>query len=115
MAYAQDVDAFCEDNLFHQNGRSVFKEVCPMAADHLTAQVEAVGLSLPDVRRWWLHQANINMNLLIVRRLLLHDRPGHRHGDSPAGAPNEQCHYPDRVTWREARRPEHYGAYALGQ
>ena len=73
VAYAQDVDPFCEENLFHQNGRSVFKEVCPMAADHLLAQVEAVGLGVDDVRRWWLHQANINMNQLIARRLLGRD------------------------------------------
>ncbi len=73
VAYAQDVDPFCEENLFHQNGRSVFKEVCPMAADHLKDQIEAVGLSVTDVRRWWLHQANINMNLLIAKRLLGRD------------------------------------------
>lgn len=73
VAYAQDVDPFCEENLFHQNGRSVFKEVCPMAAEHLQAQIEAVGLGVADIRRWWLHQANINMNLLIARRLLGRD------------------------------------------
>ncbi len=73
VAYAQDVDPFCEENLFHQNGRSVFKEVCPMAAEHLLAQIDAVGLGVSDVRRWWLHQANINMNQLIARRLLGRD------------------------------------------
>ncbi len=73
VAHAQDVDPFCEENLFHQNGRSVFKEVCPMAADHIKEQIEAVGLAVGDVRRWWLHQANINMNQLIARRLLGRD------------------------------------------
>lgn len=73
VAYAQDVDPFGEDNLFHQNGRSVFKEVCPMAAEHLKDQIESVGLTVPDVRRWWLHQANLNMNLLIAKRLLGRD------------------------------------------
>jgi len=73
VAYAQDVDPFCAENLFHQNGRSVFKEVCPMAVEHMQEQIEAVGLEIPDVRRWWLHQANINMNLLIARRLLGRD------------------------------------------
>lgn len=70
VARAEDVDPFGPPNLFHQNGRKVFKEVCPMAAEHLEAQVGAVGLGIADVRRWWLHQANINMNQLIVRRLL---------------------------------------------
>ncbi|MGD8831476.1 MAG: beta-ketoacyl-ACP synthase III [Pseudomonadales bacterium] len=73
VAYAEDVDPFCAENLFHQNGRSVFKEVCPMAAEHLLAQIESVGLEVADVRRWWLHQANINMNQLITRRLLGRD------------------------------------------
>jgi len=73
VARAEDTDPFGTDNLFHQNGRKVFKEVCPMAADHLEAQIAAVGLTTPDIRRWWLHQANINMNQLITRRLLGRD------------------------------------------
>lgn len=73
VSYADDSYPYANDKLFHQNGRKVFKEVCPMAAEHLQAQVEAVGLSVPDVRRWWLHQANLNMNQLIVRRLLGRD------------------------------------------
>ena len=32
-----------------------------------------MGLAIGDVRRWWLHQANLNMNQLIVRRLLGRD------------------------------------------
>ena len=73
VAHAEDTEPFGPDNLFHQNGRKVFKEVCPMAAEHLEAQIAAVGLTTADVRRWWLHQANINMNLLISRRLLGRD------------------------------------------
>ena len=73
VSRAQDVDPFCTDNLFHQNGRSVFKDVCPMAADHLKAQIESVGLKVEQIRRWWLHQANINMNTLITRRLIGRD------------------------------------------
>jgi beta-ketodecanoyl-[acyl-carrier-protein] synthase len=73
VAHAEDTDPFGPENLFHQNGRKVFKEVCPMAADHLEAQILAVGLDIADVRRWWLHQANLNMNQLITRRLLGRD------------------------------------------
>lgn len=73
VAHAEDVEPFAAENLFHQNGRSVFKEVCPLAAEHLEAQIAAVGLSVSDVARWWLHQANLNMNQLIVRRLLGRD------------------------------------------
>ncbi|MCX7065318.1 MAG: beta-ketoacyl-ACP synthase III [Proteobacteria bacterium] len=70
LARAEGGDPYDADRLFHQNGRKVFKEVCPMAAAHLEAQVAAVGLTVADIRRWWLHQANLNMNQLISRRLL---------------------------------------------
>jgi len=80
LLHAQDVDPFAADNLFHQQGRKVFKEVCPMAAEHLEAQIADLGMTVTDVRRWWLHQANRNMNELIARRLLGRD-------PSPAEAP----------------------------
>jgi beta-ketodecanoyl-[acyl-carrier-protein] synthase len=73
VARAEGGDPFDDARLFHQNGRSVFKDVCPMAADHLRSQVEDAGLGVADIRRWWLHQANINMNQLIARRLLGRD------------------------------------------
>lgn len=73
LSYADDSDPYGLDKLFHQNGRSVFKEVCPMAAEHLVTQVEKVGLQVGDIKRWWLHQANINMNQLIAKRLLGRD------------------------------------------
>ncbi len=76
VAFAEDTDPFGPDNLFHQNGRKVFKEVCPMAAEHLEQQMAEAGLGVEDVRRWWLHQANLNMNQLIVRRLLGRDASG---------------------------------------
>ncbi|NOX49476.1 MAG: beta-ketoacyl-ACP synthase III [Gammaproteobacteria bacterium] len=73
LSYADDSEPFADDKLFRQNGRRVFKEVCPMAVEHLTSQVENIGLKVADVKRWWLHQANINMNDLIARRLLGRD------------------------------------------
>jgi beta-ketodecanoyl-[acyl-carrier-protein] synthase len=35
--------------------------------------VSAAGLELSEVSRYWLHQANLNMNLLIARTLLGRD------------------------------------------
>lgn len=70
MSRAFGSDPFAADKLFHQEGRSVFKEVCPMAAEHLSAHLALHGLQPVDVRRWWLHQANINMNQLISKKLL---------------------------------------------
>jgi beta-ketodecanoyl-[acyl-carrier-protein] synthase len=61
------------DKLFRQQGRKVFKEVCPMAAETIAATVRNAGLQVSDVSRYWLHQANLNMNLLITRTLLGRD------------------------------------------
>lgn len=69
-SHATDVDAYGPDKLFHQEGRKVFKEVCPLAAQHITEHLAQHQLSPSDLRRWWLHQANINMNTLISKRLL---------------------------------------------
>ena len=61
------------DQLFRQEGRKVFKEVCPMAAEHIGSQLATLGLTAAGVRRFWLHQANLAMNQLIGRRLLGHE------------------------------------------
>jgi beta-ketodecanoyl-[acyl-carrier-protein] synthase len=61
------------DKLFRQQGRKVFKEVCPMAAEMIRTTVEASGLQVGDIARFWLHQANLSMNQLIVRTLLGRD------------------------------------------
>ena len=61
------------DKLFVQEGRKVFKEVCPMVAELIGAHLQESGIEVEAVRRFWLHQANLNMNLLITRRLLGRD------------------------------------------
>lgn len=72
-SHATDADPYGPDKLFHQEGRKVFKEVCPLAAQHITDHLSAHNLVPGDLRRWWLHQANINMNTLISKRLLGRD------------------------------------------
>jgi len=61
------------DKLFMQEGRKVFKEVCPMVAEHIGAHLTSLSLTPLSVRRFWLHQANLSMNQLIARRLLDRD------------------------------------------
>ncbi|MDG6098304.1 beta-ketoacyl-ACP synthase III [Alteromonas sp. ZYF713] len=73
MSRANDVDPFGPDKLFHQAGRRVFKEVCPMAAEHIASHLGQHELTADNVNRWWLHQANINMNTLICKKLLGRD------------------------------------------
>ncbi|MFT5645001.1 MAG: beta-ketodecanoyl-[acyl-carrier-protein] synthase [Janthinobacterium sp.] len=61
------------DKLFRQQGRKVFKEVCPMAAEMIKEGIAAAGLEVAQVERYWLHQANLSMNLLITRMVLGRD------------------------------------------
>jgi len=58
------------DKLFVQEGRKVFKEVCPAVASQISAQLEKLGIAPAQVKRFWLHQANLSMNQLISRRVL---------------------------------------------
>lgn len=61
------------DKLFVQEGRKVFKEVCPMVAAMISEQLAANDLQATDLSRLWLHQANLSMNQLIARRVLGRD------------------------------------------
>ncbi|MBT7371358.1 MAG: beta-ketoacyl-ACP synthase III, partial [Gammaproteobacteria bacterium] len=67
MVNANNENPFSEYNFFHQEGRKVFKEVCPLAAEHIVESIQRAGLDIAQIKRWWLHQANINMNQLIAK------------------------------------------------
>jgi len=58
------------DKLFVQNGRKVFKEVVPTVAQMISEHLEALSVPVDDVRRFWLHQANLGMNELIAKKVL---------------------------------------------
>ncbi|PQA45326.1 beta-ketoacyl-ACP synthase III [Amnimonas aquatica] len=58
------------DKLFRQEGRKVFKEVCPMVAEQIVSHAGDTGIEVAALKRLWLHQANINMNELIAKRVL---------------------------------------------
>ncbi|MCP3749452.1 beta-ketoacyl-ACP synthase III [Pseudomonas sp. SBB6] len=61
------------DKLFVQEGRKVFREVCPMVAELIGQHLTDNSLNVSDVKRFWLHQANLSMNHLIVKKLLGRD------------------------------------------
>lgn len=56
--------------LFKQDGRKVFKEVSPLVASTITAQLERLNIDVNAPKRFWLHQANANMNALILKLML---------------------------------------------
>lgn len=60
-------NADIDDKRFRQDGRKVFKEVCPLVAKMITAQLEKNQIVPTDVKRFWLHQANASMNELILK------------------------------------------------
>lgn len=59
-----------KDKLFVQEGRKVFREVVPMVSEMIVEHAGDLGLDPTGLKRLWLHQANINMNELIGRRVL---------------------------------------------
>jgi len=58
------------DKTFRQEGRKVFKEVVPMAAAHIESHLQRLGLKPADMKRYWLHQANLGMNQLVIKKLI---------------------------------------------
>jgi beta-ketodecanoyl-[acyl-carrier-protein] synthase len=61
------------DKLFVQEGRKVFREVVPMVSDMIVEHAQDIGVDPAGLKRLWLHQANINMNEMIGRRVLGRD------------------------------------------
>ncbi len=65
------------DKLFVQQGRKVFKDVVPMVSDMIIDHAAELGVDPAGLKRLWLHQANINMNQFIGRKVLGRDpEPG---------------------------------------
>ena len=58
-----------EDRYLVQEGRKVFKEVCPMVAEMILSDMGNFGLKPDQMKRLWLHQANINMNMLVAKKV----------------------------------------------
>jgi beta-ketodecanoyl-[acyl-carrier-protein] synthase len=50
----------------------------PMVASLITDHLQENNLSPQDVEQYWLHQANINMNTYVVKKLLGDDFPPER-------------------------------------
>ncbi len=66
----------CIDNLpkerpyFKQQGKKVFKELLPLATQFISEFITENNLKTSDLKRFWLHQANINMNSFAMKKLL---------------------------------------------
>jgi len=58
---------------FKQQGRKVFKELLPIVADVILAEMAAQQIAPEQLKRLWLHQANINMNIFAAKKILGRD------------------------------------------
>lgn len=58
------------DKLFIQQGRKVFRDVVPMVSEMIIDHAAELGIDPTTLKRMWLHQANINMNQFIGRKVL---------------------------------------------
>ena len=67
---SESVERDPQELVFRQNGQMVFREVCPMVVDHIADHLSSLELDAADVRRFWLHQANLKMNQLIAKGVL---------------------------------------------
>ncbi|HTT99745.1 MAG TPA: beta-ketoacyl-ACP synthase III [Rhizomicrobium sp.] len=61
------------DKLFVQEGRKVFKEVVPMVAELILSHLAENKIEPSQLKRLWLHQANLGMNEMIARRVMGRD------------------------------------------
>lgn len=59
-----------DDKFFIQQGRKVFKEVLPMVSQLISSQMKARKIEPSEIKRLYLHQANINMNNFIAKKVL---------------------------------------------
>jgi len=53
----------------------------PMAAEHIERHLHELGLEPTHVRRYWLHQANLGMNQLVIKKLVGADLAGPQGAD----------------------------------
>ena len=59
-----------DELLFVQDGRQVFREVIPIVSALITRGLGELGIEVSAIKRFWLHQANLSMNELILKRVL---------------------------------------------
>ena len=51
----------------------MFKELLPIVADVILDEMTAQQIAADDLKRLWLHQANINMNIFAAKKILGRD------------------------------------------
>lgn len=65
-----DMEEPVTDKLFLQEGRKVFREVCPAVSNLILELLNKNNVQPQAIKKMWLHQANANMIDLILRTVL---------------------------------------------
>ncbi len=65
-----DINEPVTDKLFLQEGRKVFREVCPKVSEIISTHLAKNNIEPSQIKRMWLHQANVNMIDLILRTVI---------------------------------------------
>lgn len=66
----------CMDDLpektqfFTQQGRKVFKELTPIVSEFVLSFLKDIDTKVDELKRMWLHQANIHMNIYVCKKVL---------------------------------------------
>ncbi len=58
-----------DDKLVTQVGNKVFREVVTAASKFIRGFLDRAGVGVPEIDRFWLHQANIKMNRALMRHV----------------------------------------------
>lgn len=57
------------DRFFTQQGKKLFKDIVPLASHYIREHLNQLGITVSDLKRLWLHQANLHINRSISKRV----------------------------------------------
>lgn len=69
----EDYNESSDNYMFKQIGKNVREEVVPVTVEHLKKHCEKIGLDRSNVKKLWLHQANIHINRNIAHQFFGHE------------------------------------------
>jgi beta-ketodecanoyl-[acyl-carrier-protein] synthase len=56
-------------HLFSQQGKKLFRDIVPLASEFIRDHLSETGIEISELKRLWLHQANLHINKSISKRV----------------------------------------------
>ena len=69
LNHTSDVDSNTIDRFFVQEGKKLFKEIVPLVSKFIWEHLDQEGIDISDLKRLWLHQANLKINRMISKKV----------------------------------------------